>query len=231
MARILCLYDTELDNPLTARIRNIDYDYQGEQWVQDTAREAQTQNPARWVVRWELTDEDSGAVVAIWTRPSGDPGLPNLIHKSPSFTGTWELRPHVHKVYVAGTRHEPNTLAVVAALRGQGVAVTSTWHDQPLGDTEPTPEARRACAMTNYKALDEATVVVAVPCETHHLRGAHTEVGYALGKGIPVMVLGASGDFNTMTEHPNVTYCTLGNLKDTLDRSITHQVHKKAPTP
>lgn len=225
MTSTLCLYDTETDNPLHTRIRNIDYDYQGEQCVQDTARESRTQNPKHWVVRWELTDDDTGTVLAIWTRQDGDPTLPSLTYTHPNFTGTWERNPH--KVYVAGTRHEPNTLAVVNALRGNNVTVTSTWHDNPPGDTAGTPEARRACAMTNYRAMDEATLIVAVPCPSHHLRGAHTEVGYALGQNKPVVVVGTSGDFNTMTEHPNVTYCTNNTLVDTIARLP----HKKARTP
>lgn len=81
--------------------------------------------------------------------------------------------------------------------------------------------------MTNYRAMDEATLIVAVPCPSHHLRGAHTEVGYALGQNKPVVVVGTSGDFNTMTEHPNVTYCTNNTLVDTIARLP----HKKARTP
>lgn len=221
----LCIYDTEVANPLTARIRNLDYDYQGEQWVQDTAREPQTQNPKRWGVRWELTADDD-TVLAIWTRPDGDPGLPSLTYKHPSFTGEWV--PNPHKVYVAGTRHEPNTLALVTALREANITVTSQWHDQPPGDTAGTPEARRATAMANYAAIDRATLVVAVPCPSHHLRGAHTEVGYAVGKDMPVVVVGASGDLNTMTEHPNVTYCTNTELVHAIARRA-HTV--KNPTP
>lgn len=227
----LCIYDTEVLNPMSARIRNLDYSYQGEQWVQDTATDPNTHNPTRWVVRWELTADDldtvpAGTVLAIWTRPDGDVGFPSLTYKHPMFTGTWEPRPH--KVYVAGTRHEPNTVALVTALRAAGVPVTSTWHDNPPGDTAGTPEARRACAMTNYGHIDEASLVVAVPCSTHHLRGAHTEVGYAVGQGKPVVVVGASGDLNTMTEHPNVTYCTNTELVHAIARRA-HTV--KNPTP
>lgn len=216
----LTLFDTEVLNPMAARIRNLDYHYQGEQWVQDTAREPNTQNPERWVVRWELTD-DNDTVLAIWTRPDGDTGLPSLTYTHPSFTGEWQRNPH--RVYVAGTRHGPNTLAIVNALRDAGVTVTSQWHDQPPGDTAGTPEARRTCAMTNYGHIDRATLVVAVPCPTHHLRGAHTEVGYAVGQNKPVVVVGASGDLNTMTEHPNVTYCT----DTSLVLSIARRAHPK----
>ena len=224
---ILSLFDTEVLNPPTARIRNLDYDYQGEQWVQDTAREPRTQNPERWVVRWELMDEEDGTVLAIWTRPDGDTGLPSLTYKHPSFTGKWV--PNPHKVYVAGTRHEPNTLAVVNALRDAGITVTSTWHDNPPGDTAGTFEARRTTAMANYAAMGRSTLIVAVPCPTHHLRGAHTEVGYAVGKNMPVVVVGVSGDMNTMTEHPNVTYTTMANL--VLDIARRTHTRKGDPTP
>ncbi len=219
----LTLFDTEVLNPMSARIRHLDYHYQGEQWVQDTATDPNTQDPTRWVVRWELTDEDTGTVLAIWTRPDGDVGFPSLTYTHPSFNGQWVPKPH--KVYVAGTRHTPDTLATVTALRAAGVAVTSTWHDNPPGDIAGTPEARRACAMTNYGHIDEASLVVAVPCSTHHLRGAHTEVGYAVGQGKPVVVVGASGDLNTMTEHPLVTYSTLEDLV----HSIARRAHKKVP--
>lgn len=203
----LNLYDSETHNPLCGRVSNIDYAYQAEQWVQDTARDKQDpKNP--WLVRWELVSSD--AVLAIWTRPNGDTGLPRLTYAHPTFSGTWTREPH--KVYVAGTRHEANTNIVVGHLRAHNIPVTSTWHDNPPGDTNPTPENRRTTAMTNYAAMDAASLIVVVPCPTHHLRGAHTEVGYAIGKNKPVVVVGVSGDLNTMTEHPNITYCTLDNL-------------------
>lgn len=222
MTSTLSHYDTEVANPLAARVRDLDYHYMAEQWVQDTSTDPNTHDPKRWGVRWELTDDDTGTVLAIWTRPEGDTGFPSLTYTHPSFTGQWEPRPH--KVYVAGTRHTPDTLVVVNALRVAGITVTSTWHDNPPGDTAGTPEARRACAMTNYGHMDEATLIVAVPCSTHHLRGAHTEVGYAVGQNKPVVVVGTSGDLNTMTEHPLVTYCTV----ETLIHSIARRPHKKA---
>jgi len=214
MSRILSLYDTDPKNPLTARVRNIDYDYMAEQWVQDTARDPKT-HKSPWVVRWELTDAD-GTLIAIWTRPDGDKGLPRLAYHHKRFTGTWE--PNPHKVYVAGTRHTPDTPITVGILRDAGVIVTSQWHDNPPGDTAGTPEARRATAMANYAAMDQASVVVVVPCSTHHLRGAHTEVGYALGQNKPVVVVGVSGDLNTMTEHPLVSYCTADALVHSIAR-------------
>lgn len=116
--------------------------------------------------------------------------------------------PRFGRVYVAGTRHAPSIAdgSVVAALRAAGVDVVSRWHDSPPGDQNGSfAERRRVCAQ-NLADLDGARAVLAVPCETHHLRGAHFEMGYATGRGIPVFILGASGDFNTMTETPSVRY-------------------------
>ena len=103
--------------------------------------------------------------------------------------------------YIAGTRH-CEAIANESALRAIeacGVRVVSEWHRKPASEVLVTQEARRSTAMENYAAIDQADVLIAVPCDDHHLRGAHTEIGYALGRGIQVVLLGSS--FNTMTEH------------------------------
>lgn len=86
---ILKLIDTEANNPLAALIKDIDFDYQAEQWVQDTARDRESQNPIRWVVRWELHDEIG--LRAQWERPDGDKGLPKLVAVSTYYTGDWKV--------------------------------------------------------------------------------------------------------------------------------------------
>lgn len=218
MTLVLELHDDELPNTLCARVKNHEYIYQWEQAVIETASDpgdfGNPKNP--WLVRWELVDTDDNTVLAVWTRPSKNNGIPTLTYKHPSYTGEW--KPFPHKVYVAGTHHPPDTnvtVVTVAALKANNVTVTSPvgGHDNPPGDVAGTHEARRACAMANYADIDAADVVVVVPCPTHHpLRGVHTEVGYALGKGKPVVVVGTPGCLNTMTEHPNLTYTTLDNL-------------------
>ena len=78
-------YDTEAENPLAARIRNIDYDYQAERQVIDAHGGPYYTNPARWVVRWELADADG--IRARWERANGDVSMPRLTHAEPRFTG------------------------------------------------------------------------------------------------------------------------------------------------
>lgn len=84
------LHDTEAPDTLSAAIGRecpIEYDYQAAQWVQETATESQTQNPApnRWIVLWILFDAHGER--ARWERKPGDPGLPKLVHAAARFTG------------------------------------------------------------------------------------------------------------------------------------------------
>ena len=81
----LNLRDTEVDNALAATVRNIDHDYQAEQWVLDTYATAQSTNPARWVTEWERVDDDG--VRARWERNDGDPSFPRLAFAAARFTG------------------------------------------------------------------------------------------------------------------------------------------------
>lgn len=119
------------------------------------------------------------------------------------------------KIYVAGTMHDDQISSeeIVNALTTAGHHVTSRW----LRPGNWLPEARQqglkarqGIAMTNYADIDAADLVVAVipKAQAHHLRGMHTEMGYALGCGKPVIVLGSYLDVNTMGNHEKVTYKT-----------------------
>ena len=70
-------------NTLTAGVRDIDYDYQAEQWVLDTYGDPK----ARKVVRWVLID-DAGER-CVWERKDGDPGCPRITIRSERFTSQW----------------------------------------------------------------------------------------------------------------------------------------------
>jgi len=113
------------------------------------------------------------------------------------------------KVYIASTLHHPLILngEIQAALRSKGHDVVSTWHDGPLEFSKGMTFAERwRIAKQNYTDLDKADMVLAVPFPDAHLRGAHTEIGYALGKGKPVLIFGDFRAFNTMATHSLVNY-------------------------
>jgi hypothetical protein len=82
---ILELHDNETGNTLVARIKNLDYDYQAELWVQDTVNEPQ-------VVKWVLLD-DIG-VRCVWERNVGETGkMPDITRRSSRFMGEWQEGP------------------------------------------------------------------------------------------------------------------------------------------
>jgi hypothetical protein len=81
------LYDTEVENPFAATVHHIDYDYQAEMWVEELADDPMTTNPKRWVVKWELVDDEG--VRARWERPDGSRGVPRLTFTAPRYGGEW----------------------------------------------------------------------------------------------------------------------------------------------
>ena len=82
---ILELHDSETGNTLLGRIRNIDYDYQAEQWIRDTSED----HPK--VVKWILLDEIGPRCV--WERKAGDKGMPEITQRSSRFIGEWKNGP------------------------------------------------------------------------------------------------------------------------------------------
>ena len=79
------LHDNETGNTLVAKARNIDYDYQAEQWVQDTVGHAK-------IIKWILIDHIGTRCV--WERPEGDTGFPSITQRSARFEGEWERGPN-----------------------------------------------------------------------------------------------------------------------------------------
>lgn len=78
-------HDNETGNTLCAVARNLDYDYQAEQHVQDSSRERP------FLVKWVLSDDQGTRCV--WERPEGNTGFPNITRRSPRFRGKWEKGP------------------------------------------------------------------------------------------------------------------------------------------
>lgn len=77
-------HDNEVGNSLNAEVGNIDYDYQAEQWVQDTQDHHE-------IIRWEL--HDNNGLRCVWERPEGSAEMPDITKRSSRFTGTWQKGP------------------------------------------------------------------------------------------------------------------------------------------
>lgn len=66
------LHDNEKDDSLVAGIKNLDYEYQAEEWIKETMDNA-------LVIRWELKDQKSGTIITKWERPEGSIGYPKKV--------------------------------------------------------------------------------------------------------------------------------------------------------
>lgn len=78
-------HDNETGNTLCAVARNLDYDYQAEQHVQETSREQP------YLVKWILSDDLE--IRCVWERPEGNADFPNITQRSTRFQGEWEKGP------------------------------------------------------------------------------------------------------------------------------------------
>lgn len=81
---MLELHDSEVGNTLNGRVKDLDYDYQAEQWVQDTRGKGD-------IVKWVLLDHYG--VRCVWERPQGSLEMPSITKRSKRFQGEWEKGP------------------------------------------------------------------------------------------------------------------------------------------
>lgn len=80
---ILEIHDTETGNTLNGRVKDLDYDYMAEQWVQELAP-MQVE-----FVRFVLMDDVGER--AVWEKPESGATSVKLVSRSPRFTGEWQV--------------------------------------------------------------------------------------------------------------------------------------------
>lgn len=137
------------------------------------------------------------------------------------------------RVYIAGTFHDPRIAdgIIVRELQSLGHEIVSRWHHASV---RRTIAERSVIAMANYSDIDRCETMLVVPLDGHHLRGAHVEVGYALGTKKRVVILGAHDAMNTMAAHEKVEYITtidgLGRVPETMPLRCDKQGCDAAPT-
>jgi len=81
---MLELHDSEVGKTLAAKVDPVDYDYQAEQWVQET-------HDRTTIVKWILYD--GVGIRCVWERPQGSLEMPNITQRSTRFSGTWQQGP------------------------------------------------------------------------------------------------------------------------------------------
>lgn len=66
------MHDNETGNSLTAGVGNIDFEYQAEEWIKETADEVS-------IIRWELKDHKDGTTITKWERTEGSSEFPKKV--------------------------------------------------------------------------------------------------------------------------------------------------------
>lgn len=95
------------------------------------------------------------------------------------------------RVYIAAPIRESERAREFAAiLRMSNIKVISSWHDSG-DDTDPIDDdAREEIWDTCRAELDKARIILAIT-DRGRPRAAFTEIGYALGRGKPIVWLSA----------------------------------------
>ena len=125
-------------------------------------------------------------------------------------------------LYLASSsQHDALSLAKV--LVSAGHVITSSWVYKPLKRTsEYTDDQRTAIAVRNLSDITASDVLILLGNRFLCPGGKHVEVGYALGVGKPVWVLGPRE--NLLLWHPGVRW--FEHLNDLLThlRAVRDQI-------
>lgn len=109
------------------------------------------------------------------------------------------------KLYVAGS-DVMWARQVATELKGQGFAITSTWHDHSIMPTKFYPEHERTrIAQMDAEQIGRADALVLLETVSGYCPGGKfVEAGIALGQGKKVLVLGQRE--NMLLWHPSVAH-------------------------
>jgi nucleoside 2-deoxyribosyltransferase len=102
------------------------------------------------------------------------------------------------RIYLASRfENRPKLIQARSALEESGHVVTSRWlevTDRPIPSEDSSQWAAHAALWSEYDLEDVASadlLICDLTCEVQGMRGGvHVEVGYALGQGKPVWVIG-----------------------------------------
>ena len=131
-------------------------------------------------------------------------------------------------VYLAGPYQLKSSLLFARDLfvaKKNHFHITSRWLDQE--DFEPTPEALAICASKNYEDISKSRVLVVLNSGgwvSKGTGGRHVEVGYAVGRKIPVISYGFTD--TAMYYHPLIV-CVSGGKSWQQVMEITETVDNR----
>lgn len=116
----------------------------------------------------------------------------------------WELKQEVQ-------RH-------AQTMTDEGFHVTSTWHAEAPSRAYAAlkPWDKRACAERDLAQIQDSDALLVFTTGSRTTGGHLVELGYALGRGMPVAVVGHGRDLPYDIEWPNV-FCFLDPVRRCVD--------------
>lgn len=128
------------------------------------------------------------------------------------------------KVYIGSSDRRKASEAALLLGAVLGHEIVSRWHESDKPKAKDV-DAWTARAAGNYAALDQAEVMVGVFVGKYPGPGVHCEIGFSLGRGIPVVVLAEDGALPTpMMRHPRLTLVTTADELEAELKELAEQV-------
>lgn len=109
------------------------------------------------------------------------------------------------KIYVAGKYQDRDRVRVVyQILREHGHEITLDWTNHNIYPNDAVAEKLSGFAQDDVSGVLSADLFIGLMTIPYEYKGLWVEMGIALGKGIPVYIIGNAGDSCIFTNHPLV---------------------------
>ncbi len=109
------------------------------------------------------------------------------------------------KIYVAGKYEDKDRVRFIHQLLIQmGHEITLDWTNHEIYPNDAIAERLLEFASDDIKGVKEADLYIGLMTIPYQYKGLYVEMGVALGKGIPVYIIGSAGDSCIFINHPLV---------------------------
>lgn len=109
------------------------------------------------------------------------------------------------KIYVAGKYSDRDRVRYIHQnLKEMGHEITVDWTNHDIYPNDATAERLSQFAQDDVRGVKEADLYIGLMTIPFEYKGAWVEMGLALGKGIPIYIIGNAGDSCIFMHHPLV---------------------------
>ena len=110
------------------------------------------------------------------------------------------------KIYVAGKYQDRvRVKSIHQEIRRIGHEITLDWTNHNIYPNDAVAGKLKGFAKDDVWGVKEADLFIGLMTEKYEYKGLWVEMGVALGKGIPVWIIGSAGDSCIFMNHPLVT--------------------------